>query len=98
MVIFERLIFKNDTNNDRSEKNSWTFRHRGRGQGDKAVGQRIDQRHVQGCHWRQCAGLYQQGFEKLNVGYASAASIFMFIILFIFTSIQFKAAKGGAVE
>ena len=42
--------------------------------------------------------IYQQGFEKLNVGYASAASIFMFIILFIFTSIQFKVSKGGAVE
>ena len=42
--------------------------------------------------------IYQQGFEKLNVGYASAVSIFMFVLLFIFTSIQFKVSKGGAVE
>ncbi len=41
--------------------------------------------------------IYEQAFEKLNLGYASALSMVLFFIMAIFTAIQFRMNKGGAV-
>ena len=41
--------------------------------------------------------IYEQAFEKLNLGYASALSMVLFFIMAMFTLVQFKVNKGGAV-
>jgi multiple sugar transport system permease protein len=38
--------------------------------------------------------LYEQGFKFHNMGYASAIAYVLFAIIFIFTLIQFRVAKG----
>ncbi|MFS0562979.1 sugar ABC transporter permease [Terribacillus sp. 179-K 1B1 HS] len=42
--------------------------------------------------------IYETGFDQMKVGYASAASMVLFVILLVFSLIQFKYAKGGRVE
>lgn len=39
--------------------------------------------------------IYQYGFERYEIGYASAMSVILFVILSIFTVIQFRLSKGG---
>lgn len=41
--------------------------------------------------------IYQYGFVRYEIGYASAMSVILFLILSAFTVIQFKLTKGGAV-
>jgi alpha-1,4-digalacturonate transport system permease protein len=41
--------------------------------------------------------IYQYGFERYEIGYASAMSVILFLILGTFTVIQFKMTKGGEV-
>lgn len=41
--------------------------------------------------------IYRFGFEKNQLGYASAMSVVLFLIILITTSIQFKANKGGEI-
>lgn len=41
--------------------------------------------------------IYQTGFQKSELGYASAMSIILFIIIGFFTILQFRLNKGGAV-
>lgn len=41
--------------------------------------------------------IYQYGFIRYEIGYASAMSVILFLILSTFTIIQFKLTKGGAV-
>jgi len=41
--------------------------------------------------------IYQFGFERYEIGYASAMSVILFLLLGTFTVIQFKASKGGIV-
>lgn len=40
--------------------------------------------------------IYKTGFDRSNVGYASAASMVMFVILVIIAVVQFKLNKGGS--
>ncbi len=42
--------------------------------------------------------IYETGFDQMRVGYASAASMVLFVILLVFSLIQFKFAKGGRVD
>ncbi len=42
--------------------------------------------------------IFQQAFEKLNLGYASAMSIILMLILATFTVVQFRLNKGGAID
>jgi alpha-1,4-digalacturonate transport system permease protein len=42
--------------------------------------------------------IYEFGFEKGELGYASAMSVVLFVVIAIFTIIQFKLTKGGAVD
>jgi ABC-type sugar transport system permease subunit len=37
--------------------------------------------------------LYQQAFENMKFGYSSAIAVFMFVLMLIFTIIQFKVSK-----
>ena len=41
--------------------------------------------------------IYQFGFERYEIGYASGMSVILFLLLGIFTLIQFKVSKGGIV-
>lgn len=41
--------------------------------------------------------IYQTGFVKTEVGFASAMSIILFLVILIFSSIQFKLTKGGEI-
>lgn len=41
--------------------------------------------------------IYQIGFEKLKIGYASAASVVLFIFLIILAGVQTKVQKGGEI-
>lgn len=40
--------------------------------------------------------IYQQGFELRRMGYASAVSWVLFLLIFIFTLVQFRSARKGA--
>lgn len=42
--------------------------------------------------------IFQQAFDKLNLGYASALSIILMLILATFTVVQFRLNKGGAID
>ena len=42
--------------------------------------------------------IYEQAFQKLNLGYASALSMVLLMIMAVFTVIQFAVNKGGAVN
>jgi alpha-1,4-digalacturonate transport system permease protein len=42
--------------------------------------------------------IYEFGFEKGELGYASAMSVVLFIVIAIFTIIQFKWTKGGSID
>ncbi|WP_373229404.1 carbohydrate ABC transporter permease [Cohnella sp.] len=42
--------------------------------------------------------IYQTGFEKLELGLASAMSVILFAIIGLFTFIQFRLARGGSYE
>ncbi|XEC95618.1 carbohydrate ABC transporter permease [Paenibacillus tarimensis] len=42
--------------------------------------------------------IYEAGFEKLELGTASAMSVVLFLVIALFTLIQFKMAKGGSYE
>ncbi len=42
--------------------------------------------------------IYEQAFDVLNLGYASALSMVMFFTMAIFTLIQFSVNKGGSVS
>lgn len=42
--------------------------------------------------------IYETGFDKLKIGYASAASMVLFVILLGIALLQFKFTKGGKVE
>ncbi|HOO32785.1 MAG TPA: sugar ABC transporter permease [Thermotogota bacterium] len=37
--------------------------------------------------------LYQQAFENMKFGYSSAVAVFMFVLMLVFTLIQFKVSK-----
>ncbi|SFL33469.1 alpha-1,4-digalacturonate transport system permease protein [Gracilibacillus orientalis] len=39
--------------------------------------------------------IYETGFDQMRVGYASAASMVLFVILLVFSLLQFRFAKGG---
>ncbi|MGL5950643.1 MAG: carbohydrate ABC transporter permease, partial [Cetobacterium sp.] len=41
--------------------------------------------------------VYQTGFVKTEVGFASAMSIILFLVILVFSSIQFKLSKGGEI-
>ncbi|AFK85522.1 MULTISPECIES: carbohydrate ABC transporter permease [Thermoanaerobacterium] len=41
--------------------------------------------------------IYQTGFQKSELGYASAMSVILFIIIGFFTILQFRLNKGGAI-
>lgn len=41
--------------------------------------------------------IYEEGFQRMNVGYASAVSMVMVLILGIMTTVQFKINKGGKI-
>ncbi|WP_163536404.1 sugar ABC transporter permease [Gracilibacillus sp. YIM 98692] len=42
--------------------------------------------------------IYETGFDQLKVGYASAASMVLFVVLLAFSLLQFRFAKGGKVD
>jgi alpha-1,4-digalacturonate transport system permease protein len=42
--------------------------------------------------------IYETGFNQMKVGYASAASMVLFVILLVFSLIQFRFSKGGRVD
>lgn len=42
--------------------------------------------------------VYEEAFVKNNMGYASAMSMLLFLVLAIFTAIQFKVNNGGEVK
>lgn len=42
--------------------------------------------------------IYETGFNQLKVGYASAASMVLFVILLVFSLLQFKISKGGRTD
>lgn len=42
--------------------------------------------------------IYKTGFDQLKVGYASAASMVLFVFLICLSVIQMKISKGGAIE
>lgn len=42
--------------------------------------------------------IYEEAFTKNNMGYASALSMLLFVVLAIFTGIQFKINQGGEVK
>lgn len=42
--------------------------------------------------------IYKTGFDRSDIGYASAASMVMFVILVIIAILQFKLQKGGSNE
>lgn len=42
--------------------------------------------------------IYEEAFTKQNLGYASALSMMLFAVMAVFTLIQFKVNKGGAVN
>lgn len=42
--------------------------------------------------------IYENGFTKSDVGYASAMSVILFIVIGVFSLIQYKWAKGGSYE
>lgn len=42
--------------------------------------------------------IYEYGFEKGELGFASAMSVVLFLVIAIFTIIQFKWTKGGAID
>ncbi|MEH7379255.1 sugar ABC transporter permease [Bacillus sp. JJ1533] len=42
--------------------------------------------------------IYEFGFQKGELGYASAMSVVLFVVIAIFTIIQFKWTKGGAID
>ncbi|KAB8126327.1 sugar ABC transporter permease [Gracilibacillus oryzae] len=42
--------------------------------------------------------IYETGFNQMRVGYASAASMVLFVLLLVFSLLQFKFTKGGKVN
>lgn len=42
--------------------------------------------------------IYEIGFEKMELGLASAMSVVLFIIIGIFTTVQFRVTRGGAYD
>jgi|SRR5690625_4180742 len=42
--------------------------------------------------------IYETGFDKMKVGYASAVSMVLFVILLVFSLLQFRFSKGGKVD
>lgn len=42
--------------------------------------------------------IYEYGFKKGELGYASAMSVVLFVVIAIFTIIQFKWTKGGTID
>lgn len=42
--------------------------------------------------------IYEYGFEKYQMGYASALSVILFVIIGVLTFIQFKVSDGGEVQ
>ncbi|WP_223592550.1 carbohydrate ABC transporter permease [Neobacillus bataviensis] len=42
--------------------------------------------------------IYEFGFKKGELGYASAMSVVLFVVIAIFTVIQFKWTKGGTID
>lgn len=42
--------------------------------------------------------IYEQAFQRMNLGYASALSMVLLVIMAVFTVIQFTVSKGGAVN
>lgn len=42
--------------------------------------------------------IYENGFIKMQLGLASAMSVVLFLIIAVFTVIQFRLARGGAIE
>jgi len=42
--------------------------------------------------------IYETGFDKMKVGYASAVSMVLFVILLVFSLIQFRFSKGGRID
>lgn len=42
--------------------------------------------------------IYEYGFKKGELGYASAMSVVLFAVIAIFTIIQFKWSKGGTID
>ena len=42
--------------------------------------------------------IYETGFQKLELGLASAMSVLLFLIIGLFTIVQFRLAKGGSYE
>jgi len=42
--------------------------------------------------------IYEMGFQKLELGLASAMSVVLFLIIGLFTLLQFKMAKGGSYD
>lgn len=42
--------------------------------------------------------IYETGFNQMKVGYASAASMVLFVILLVFSLLQFRFSKGGRVD
>ncbi|MFC4402476.1 carbohydrate ABC transporter permease [Gracilibacillus xinjiangensis] len=42
--------------------------------------------------------IYETGFNQMKVGYASAVSMVLFVILLVFSLLQFKFTRGGRVD
>ena len=42
--------------------------------------------------------IYQYGFERNEIGYASAMSVILFLIVGLLTLFQFRSSKGGRIE
>ena len=42
--------------------------------------------------------IYERAFQKFELGYASALSMVLLVILAVLTLVQFKVNKGGAVN
>lgn len=42
--------------------------------------------------------IYETGFDQMRVGYASAASMVLFVILLVFSLLQFRFARGGRAD
>lgn len=42
--------------------------------------------------------IYETGFDQLKIGYASAASMVLFVVLLVFALLQFRFAKGGKID
>ena len=42
--------------------------------------------------------VYEKAFQEYSMGYACTLSIMLMVILAMFTILQFKVSKGGAID